>query len=147
MCPRISSTTRRAELFSGDWIESLKLWSSITGRTIAWTRPVSVTNCGRTVIALTWATEGDEGDGVAGLHSAADGLHGAPIQEVDDGFPAIAGVVVEQTLELRRAGVVAQAFARVVTDGDNLVVVAMLSAGLLTLGRGHAKPRGNCDHD
>ena len=53
--------------------------------------------------ALAWAPEGDERDGVAGRDSAADGLHIAAIQEVDHGFPAITGMVVEQTLELRRA--------------------------------------------
>ena len=75
---------------------------------------------------LSWATKGDEVDGVAGRDSAADGLHAASIHEVDDGFPAIAGIIVEQTFKLRRAGVVAQAFAGVVTEGYDLVIISML---------------------
>ena len=51
---------------------------------------------------LPWAPEGDEGDCVAGRDDAADGLHAASAHEVDDGFPAIAGIIIEHTLELRR---------------------------------------------
>ena len=78
--------------------------------------------CGGAV-ASVWAPEGDEADGVAGRDTAADGLHGAAIQEVGDGLPAVAAVVIEQALELRRAGVVVQAFAGVVSEADDLVGV------------------------
>jgi hypothetical protein len=113
----------------------------------AWNRPVSIANRGGTVIALPWAPEGDEGDGVAGRDSAADGLHAASIQAVDDGFPAIAGVVVEQTLEVRRPSVVAEAFAGVVLEADDLVLISLIGAGLLGLGRWRDEPRDQSDHN
>ena len=49
---------------------------------------------------LAWSPEGDKGDRIAGGDPAADGLHVSPIQEVGDGFPALASVVVEQAFEV-----------------------------------------------